>query len=183
MQSKPIRRQSIDSSNSSVSEDNKLLESDRPQSVKEEISIANIVKKINLLNNGLRDYDIRQLVTEAKYIGEELSRLKLKTNQIRKFLDAINRIKANVILHDLRQDNNLPSNIKDEIIMLQPKLAYAAGKKSSKPDRLDPEVQAAQILRDVLTAATNKIYQEPDFQRLVQLIESIIAYHKSAGGE
>jgi CRISPR-associated protein Csm2 len=150
---------------------------------KEEISISNIVNKINLLHNGLRDYDIRQLVTEAKYIGEELHRHKLKTNQIRKFLDAINRIKASVILHDLMKDDNLPSNIKDEIIMLQPKLAYAAAKKNSKSDKPDPEIQAAKMLQDVLTAATNKIYQEPDFQRLVQLIESIIAYHKSAGGE
>jgi len=64
------------------------------------------------------------------------------------------------------------SAIETEVVLLKPKLAYAAArKKESKP------------LSDVMSAAIDKVNSEEDFKRLVQFIESIIAYHKAEGGK
>lgn len=125
-----------------------------------------IVKTIDGLQGGLRSYPIRELVKHAQEFGPYLRKQRLETNQIRKFLDAVNRLKA-----DLTQDEDF-AKIETEVVLLQPKLAYAAARQS-----------AAKPLSDVVSAAINKVTSREDFDRLVQLIESIIAYHKAEGGK
>ena len=62
--------------------------------------------------------------------------------------------------------------IEPEIVLLKPKLAYAAARqRSAKP------------LSDVMSIAIDNVKTVEDFKRLVQFVESIIAYHKSAGGK
>jgi CRISPR-associated protein Csm2 len=56
--------------------------------------------------------------------------------------------------------------------MLMPKLAYAVDRQ-----------QAAKPLQQVIDAAIDRVHSMDDFDRLVQFVESIIAYHKAAGGE
>lgn len=113
----------------------------------------------------LKDYPIRQLVQQAEVFGPELKRQRLETNQIRKFLDAINQIKAKLVGDDF-------SAIETDVVLLKPKLAYAAARQNSvKP------------LNSVMSAAIDKVHSKEDFDRLVQLIESIIAYHKAEGGK
>jgi len=90
----------------------------------------------------------------------------LKTTQIRKFLDAVNRLKAQP-----EREKNF-EKIKPGIELLRPQLAYAAARQQSVKD-----------LKLVMEAAIKKIEDSEDFTRLVQLIESIIAYHKSAEGK
>lgn len=125
-----------------------------------------IIKTIDGLQGGLRSYPIRELVKHAQEFGPYLRKQRLETNQIRKFLDAVNRLKA-----DLTQDEDF-AKIETEVVLLQPKLAYAAARQS-----------AAKPLSDVVSAAINKVTSREDFDRLVQLIESIIAYHKAEGGK
>jgi CRISPR-associated protein Csm2 len=132
-----------------------------------------IVQTIRQLSNGLQGYEIRELVEQAEELGDYLVQKGLKTNQIRKFLDAVNRLK--VELSQDKQQNFL--TIKDEVVLLKPKLAYAAARQQ---DRRGSPVKP---LSDVISAAIDKVYDSPDFYRLVQLIESIIAYHKAAGGK
>ncbi|MBN3873711.1 type III-A CRISPR-associated protein Csm2 [Nostoc sp. JL33] len=130
----------------------------------------------------LKDYPIRQLVQDAQVFGPELKRQKLETNQIRKFLDAINRLKAKFgqddqeIEHsdmtETEKENARFAKVKDEIILLKPKLAYAAARQD-----------AVKSLSKVMSAAIDKVYTKEDFDRLVQLIESIIAYHKAEDGK
>ena len=55
--------------------------------------------------------------------------------------------------------------------MLKPKLAYAAARQSS-----------VQALSKVMSAAIDQVCSIEDFQRLVQFLESTIAYHKASGG-
>jgi CRISPR-associated protein Csm2 len=132
-----------------------------------------IVQTIRQLSNGLQGYEIRELVEQAEELGDYLVQKGLKTNQIRKFLDAVNRLKV-----ELSQDKEQNfSTIKDEVVLLKPKLAYAAARQQ---DRRGSPVKP---LSDVISAAIDKVYDSPDFYRLVQLIESIIAYHKAAGGK
>ena len=133
-----------------------------------------MIQTIRSLNDGqLRNYEIRQLVKEAELLGTYLKDQGLKTNQIRKFLDAVKRLKVK-----LAQDKEESfSVIEDELFLLKPKLAYAAVRQQ---DRGSNPVKP---LSDVISEAIDKVKDSPDFYRLVQLIESIIAYHKAAGGK
>jgi CRISPR-associated protein Csm2 len=131
-----------------------------------------MIQTIRHLKNGLRDYEIRQLVTQAENLGNYLVSQGLKTNQIRKFLDAVNRLKVK-----LSQDEEAKfTTIEDEVVLLKPKLAYAAARQQSRYN------SPVQPLADVIAVAIDHVDDTPDFDRLVQLIESIIAYHKAAGG-
>ena len=58
------------------------------------------------------------------------------------------------------------------MVLLQPKLAYAAARQ-----------KAAKPLSDVMSIAIDKVHSKEDFERLVQFLESIIAYHKAEGGK
>jgi CRISPR-associated protein Csm2 len=124
-----------------------------------------IIREIDKLTDGLNHYPIRTLVEQTEKFGIYLQQNQLKTNQIRKFLDAVNRIKA-----DLSEDDDF-SKVETEVVLLKPKLAYAAARQSS-----------AQALSKVMSAAIDKVHSIQDFQRLVQFLESTIAYHKASGG-
>ncbi|WP_416236359.1 type III-A CRISPR-associated protein Csm2 [Spirulina sp. CCNP1310] len=117
----------------------------------------------------LKDYEIRQLVKHAEDFGPYLKNQRLETNQIRKFLDAINRIKAQTIQDDGQKVTF--DAIETEIVLLKPKLAYAAARQL-----------AVKPLSEVMSIAIDKTQDLEDFARLVQFIESTIAYHKAQGG-
>lgn len=125
--------------------------------------IENFIKDEKLIS--LKDYPIRKLVEHAQILGPELKRQRLETNQVRKFLDAINRLKANLSGNDF-------SVIETEVVLLKPKLAYAAARQN-----------AVKSLSKVMSVAIDKVHSKEDFERLVQLIESIIAYHKAEDGK
>ncbi len=125
-----------------------------------------IINTINGLSAGLQAYPIRDLVKHAQEFGPYLKKQRLETNQIRKFLDAVNRLKA-----DLTQAKDF-SAIETEVVLLKPKLAYAAARQSP-----------AKPLSDVISVAIDHVHNREDFDRFVQLIESIIAYHKEEGGK
>lgn len=142
---------------------------------------TNIVKEIqNAIreNNYLKDYPIRTLVKQAEDLGYHLKAEKLETNQIRKFLDAINQIKYILALDDenikssqteAEQEKLRFGKIESEIVLLKPKLAYAAARQ-----------KAVKPLNEVMKVAIDRVKTTQDFHRLVQFIESIIAYHKEA---
>jgi CRISPR-associated protein Csm2 len=128
--------------------------------------VDEIIKAINDLTDDLKTYPIRDLVKHAEAFGPYLKQQRLETNQVRKFLDAVNRLKA-----DLAETGDF-AKIETEVVLLKPKLAYAAARQ-----------RAAKPLGDVMSAAIDKVHSKEDFERLVQLIESIIAYHKAEGGK
>jgi len=106
-----------------------------------------------------------ELVWIADKVGLYLKNQGLKTTQIRRFLDAVRRI-----------DNQFKSSKEkfngESVILLKPRLAYAAGRESKvKP------------LMKVLAPAIDrgaKSYES--FKKLLALIEGIVAYHKFYGG-
>ncbi|MFM7885798.1 MAG: type III-A CRISPR-associated protein Csm2 [Pseudanabaena sp.] len=132
---------------------------------------SEIVTTIQNLKNSegkkstLKDYPIRKMVDQSAQFGAELKRQRLETNQIRKFLDAINRLKSKLVRSQF-------SEIEAEIVLLKPKLAYAAARQN-----------VVKPLNKVMSAAIDKVESKADFERLVNLVESIIAYHKEAGGK
>lgn len=132
--------------------------------------------------SSLKDYPIRDLVKHAEEFGPYLKNQRLETNQIRKFLDAVNQLKARLAQDEdetIKQGKTEEEKaklrfgkIESDVVLLKPKLAYAAARQ-----------KAAKPLSDVMSAAIDKVYSSEDFDRLVQLIESIIAYHKAEGGK
>jgi CRISPR-associated protein Csm2 len=139
--------------------------SDRTQERSYDGDIAQIIiKSINELKN-LKDYPIRDLVQHAEKFGPALKQKRLETNQIRKFLDAVNQIKAELA-------NKSFEEMEVEIVLLKPKLAYAAARQD-----------AVRLLSQVISAAIDRVRTKEDFERLVQLMESIIAYHKAVEGK
>ena len=127
----------------------------------------------------LKDYPIKKLIKQAEDFGYYLKAQKLETNQIRKFLDAINQLKSRLTQDDddlIRQaeteaekDKLRFARIGDELVFLKVKLTWSAAKQ-----------EAAKPFKEVMSVAIDKVYNINDFYRLVQLIESIIAYHKEA---
>lgn len=99
------------------------------------------------------------LVAAAENLGQKLAR-KLKTSQIRKVYGAVKKIQMS---DEFRRN---------DLIMLKPKLAYAAAR--------NPEVTD---LKDALTQAIDHVDDEEKFKNFVDFFEAILAYHKAFGGE
>lgn len=115
---------------------------------------------------GLKELPAEELIKIADEMGRYLKELDLKTTQIRRFLDGVRRI-------DVNSDKGKNFN-PDLVILLKPKLAYAAGRDSKKIKPL------MDVLEPAITAGA-KSYA--DFKKLIALIEGIVAYHKFYGGK
>jgi CRISPR-associated protein Csm2 len=142
------------------------------QEDKDEDIVSKMVSTINDCKDGLHQYGTRPLVEDTEKLGKFLADQGLKTNQIRKFLDAVNQLRV-----ELRGSTTLTDIAKSDLDLLRPKLAYAAARQRKKDDPGPVEP-----LRKVLEAAIKQVNEKPDFERLAQLIESVVAYHKAAGG-
>jgi CRISPR-associated protein Csm2 len=100
------------------------------------------------------------LVTAAENLGQRLAR-NLKTSQIRKVYGAVKKIQMS---DEFRRN---------DLIMLKPKLAYAAARNDAVND-----------LKDALTQAIDKVGDDPQrFKNFVDFFEATLAYHKAAGGQ
>ena len=100
------------------------------------------------------------LVAAAEDLGQTLKNRGLKTSQIRKIYGAVKKIQ----MSDDFQRNDL--------VMLKPKLAYAAARNREVTD-----------LKDALTQAIDKVDNEKKFKNFVDFFEATLAYHKAAGGQ
>lgn len=106
-----------------------------------------------------------EIVYFGEQIGKKLAKpLGLKTSQIRKFFDKLKSIQTEVSKENFQKFH-------DEIILLKPKLAYAAGRQNQ-----------VKHLMEVIDPAISKIKNYEDFLRFVQFVETIVAYHKYEGG-
>ena len=100
------------------------------------------------------------LVEAAEKLGEKLVARNLKTSQIRKVYGAVKKIQMGDKFH------------RNDLIMLKPKLAYAAARNNEVTD-----------LKDALTQAIDRIGDDPQrFKNFVDFFEATLAYHKAAGG-
>ncbi len=101
------------------------------------------------------------LVKAAENLGNMLERRRLKTSQIRKVFGAVKKIQMS---DEFRRN---------DLIMLKPKLAYAAARNNAVTD-----------LKDALTQAIDKVGDDPKrFKNFVDFFEATLAYHKAAGGQ
>jgi CRISPR-associated protein Csm2 len=140
------------------------------------VTIVDTIKAAINANAELHQYPVRDLVEQTKTFGKYLKEHELKTNHLRRFLDAVKQINAR-----LRRGDKF-SIVDNDIAFLKPRLAYAAARKKQEMKK-EKKVNPAKDFSDVISAAIEKVKSSKDFDRLVQLIEATIAYHKEAGGE
>ena len=107
----------------------------------------------------------RALVDAAESLGPRLKQNRLTTNQIRNVYGMVKRMELRLDRDDFEYD---------ELILLKPKLAYAAA-------RADNE--GARELKNVLSWAIDEVGTDrKHFDRFVDFFEAILAYHRAAGG-
>ncbi|MGQ9671414.1 MAG: type III-A CRISPR-associated protein Csm2 [Desulfosoma sp.] len=110
-----------------------------------------------------------RLVDIADAVGKTVAN-RVKMNQIRRFLDGARKVEAEL---KGREDFE---KIKGQIVLLRPKLAYAAGRHS--------DVEHLADLAEILDAAVRSAAQTKDnFMKFLRFMESIIAYHRFHGGK
>ena len=100
------------------------------------------------------------LVEAAEDLGNRLENRQLKTAQIRKVYGAVKKIQMSDVFR------------RNDLIMLKPKLAYAAARNDEVTD-----------LKDALTQAIDRVGDDPQrFKNFVDFFEATLAYHRAAGG-
>lgn len=100
------------------------------------------------------------LVNAAEDLGNRLENRQLKTAQIRKVYGAVKKIQMSDVFR------------RNDLIMLKPKLAYAAARNNEVTD-----------LKDALTQAIDRVGDDPQrFKNFVDFFEATLAYHRAAGG-
>lgn len=123
--------------------------------------VEDIVARIKKLNS-LSDLQVDDLVKYSEEMGQHLTQINLKTNQIRKFLDAVKKVGS---------EGGKGKFSRDEVKLLKPKLAYAAGRQ-----------QEVKPLMSLLDPCIDRVNTKEDFKQFARLVEGIVAYHKFYGG-
>lgn len=128
------------------------------------------------------------IVAKAESVIKSLSRdkydgLLLKTNQIRKFLSAVNILANKVAVYKAENPGKkeLPQKLLDEVKYLDVMLVYQIGRDNANNGRNKPVaefVKEAQ-LRELLKKSVTDI---SSFEMFNRYVEALVAYHKFYGG-
>jgi CRISPR-associated protein Csm2 len=127
--------------------------------------------KESILDNGIKEEDIVLLKEWGEYLSKGSDKEKMSTSQIRKFFGEIKRIQADF------------EHSKQDVILLDPKIAYAVGRAKQLAGSRDANVKIAdfyQVISPLLKAIKA---DEKHYKIFVQICEAIVAYHKEAGGK
>jgi CRISPR-associated protein, Csm2 family len=109
------------------------------------------------------DGDTKTLVEKAKELGEMFRRDKLSTSQIRNIFSSVKKME-------------MSGFNEKEILLLKPKLAYAAGRRGAE--------QGTRDLKDVLSIAIECVGNSAEkFENFCNFFEAILAYHRADGGK
>ena len=95
----------------------------------------------------------------------------VKTSQLRAFYGAVNRIRV-----QFQQANDFSPRIERSLILLKPKLAYAAGRHNTLKSFQSFMVRAI----DGVVKSNGK---EQALTNFFDLLEAVVAYHKFYGGK
>ena len=125
---------------------------------------------------------MRDIAKEAEQVilnlkDQNHGKIYLKTNQIRKFLTAVNAItnKVNVYKAKHLDAMELPDELAGEIQFLKVKAAYQAGRERSVKDFM---VQSKMKHRIEEIGTSISKYEE-----FAHYVEALVAYHKFHGGD
>lgn len=111
--------------------------------------------------------DTKALVDTAERLGLDLKRGELTTSQIRNIFGLIKKME--------RRDFS-----SDQLLLVKPKLAYAAARHNKAGLTRLKDVLSDAI--DVVVEADDQKVQAKRFKQFVNFFEAILAYHREAGG-
>lgn len=95
----------------------------------------------------------------------------IKTNQVRNIFSTVLALRTK-----LKTEKEFTDDIHNDLVLIKPKLAYAAGRQRNvKP--------LYELLSQGITATVNSKDQVKGLENFIQLVESIVAYHKFHGGK
>ena len=123
--------------------------------------------------NGVRDLGAIT-AEDIDGIGEAQGRAffrNVKTSQLRAFYSAVNRIRV-----QSQQANGFSPEIERSLILLKPKLAYAAGRHKTLKSFQSFMVQA-------IDGVVNSNGKKLALTNFFDLLEAVVAYHKFHGGK
>ncbi len=104
----------------------------------------------------LKDYTGDKIVADAERLAQ--IRGDLKNAQLRNIYGEVKR---------MEMDFKKTGFSRDRLVLLKPKLTYAANKK-----------REVRPLKEVLTACIDKVQDEGDFRKFVNFFEAVLAYHR-----
>ena len=111
-----------------------------------------------------KDDTAEKMVKDAEKLGSYLKENKVTTSQIRNAYGNMRKL-------EMYGWNN--HRTRREVLLLKPRLAYAAGRHGN----------GLTELKKVMDHAIDAVTDEESFRRFCQFFEAIVAYHKAAGGK
>ena len=120
----------------------------------------------NTINKPLDLYAPEEIDRLADQLAKDCTRDKLKTNQLRNFYAAILKIRTDITQGAEFQD------IKRTLIMLKPRLAYAAGRQEAVNKHFYPVVKSA--IEQVQTSQDQAL----GLENFIFFFEALVGYHK-----
>lgn len=124
--------------------------------------------------------NIKALIRVDKFKGNVLD---LKTNQIRKFLSAVNSVSNKVAVFKAKNPGakELDNAIADEIRYLQVMLVYQIGREKANSRYAGP-LEKFEDEAKLLTTIKNIGNSIEAFEEFARYTEALVAYHKYYGG-
>jgi CRISPR-associated protein Csm2 len=119
----------------------------------------------------LDGHDPQKMVQIAENIAEAITspppNKRVTTSQIRNIFGTVKNLESKGVVTD---------EIISKLVLLKPKLAYAAGRH---------DIQALKDLAGILSDAIDLVYvqREKRFENFCKFFEAILAYHKAHGGK
>ncbi|HPN39738.1 MAG TPA: type III-A CRISPR-associated protein Csm2 [Melioribacteraceae bacterium] len=99
----------------------------------------------------------------------------IRTSQVRNIYSAIISIRTK-LKNKNNTNNKIDDDIKTDLILIKPKLAYATGRvKNVKP--------LYELLSKAIDCSINSQNQVKSVSNLISIVETIVAYHKFFGGK
>lgn len=135
------------------------------------------------MDNNAVDFskELVDLIVQAENRAKQFKSDGLKTNQIRNFYSAIARMRTDFEVErvdtDDREVRTFSKSIENKLVMLRPKLAYAAGRQNAV---------RANFFHYMTSAIDNLLESKRDatsLEKFFAIVESVVAYHKFHGGE
>jgi len=144
------------------------------QQQRREKEIDKVIEKISKMRNldELTTKDFAATGGHADIIARELKN-RLRTAQLRKFFDAVRGIEKKLKKGSWK-------DIENEFYLLQPQLAYAAGRKVGGQPIVPKEFYELMktCIQKVVSEESNDEQKERNFFRFLEFFEAIVAYHK-----
>ncbi len=130
---------------------------------------------MSIFSASFNDIGAEELIQKADEYAQHFHKDRLKTTQLRNFYSAILQIRQKFETTETIPNNttNKFNEVKTDLVLLKPKLAFAAGRFEAVRKNFKPFIEEA--IDKTLKAPEDK---NQAVQNFITLVESVVAYHK-----